>query len=75
MSSTTARDWIVRGRIPPDAARQIRAAIQREREDEDVPKRFIFKDWDALDPIVFRKRDRAFKAFVDVYPDADETTE
>jgi len=65
------RDWIVRGRIPPDAATRIRRAIERE-DPNDMPQRFIFRDWDALDPAIFRKRDRAFKAFVEVFPKEDQ---
>jgi hypothetical protein len=60
------KEWIVRGRIPPNAAEMIRSAIE-ETEGENI-QRFIFEDWDALDPAVFRSRDRAFKAFVRVFP-------
>lgn len=61
------RDWIIRGRIPPDAADQIRRAIEGE-DPHDMPQRFIFKDWDALDPAVLSAEEAKWKAFVEVFP-------
>jgi hypothetical protein len=59
------RDWIVRGRIPANAADQIRKAIEECRNPG--VQRFIFDDWDALDPAVFGKS-KTFRAFVTVFP-------
>lgn len=64
-SRSWPRDWVVRGRIPPDAAAQIRRAIE-ENPDRGT-QRFIFKDWDAVDPAAL-KNDMTQKAFVEVFP-------
>ena len=67
--ASVPRDWIVRGRIPPDAAEQIRKAIAEEPDRDPFIQRFIFNDWDALDPAVLTDEEEEWKAFVTVFPD------